>query len=367
MAGRRPGHPDAGARCARPLSDGGFILPGLVDAHCHIGIAPRRRRRSSQPRRGPRAGRASTATPACSRSGTPARRTRTRNSTTTPTCRDWPAPAGTSRRSAGTCATSASRSTRAGRRRRGRRAGQGRQRLGQAGRRLDRPRGRRPRAGLGRATRWPPRSQAAHAAGARVAAHAFAEESVATLVAGRRRLGRARHRPVADADIDEMARRGTALVPTMINIETFGEHRGRGRGEVPRRTPPTCGALQARLPGRGRGRRTRPACRSTSARRRRRHRARAGGRGDAAAARAGRHVRRWTYCAPARGARGSGSASPVWSRAGWPIWWSTTTTRAPICACCRRHGTSSSAGGSCCEFACPTSSRDADLLDRRVR
>ncbi|HEY7173749.1 MAG TPA: amidohydrolase, partial [Micromonosporaceae bacterium] len=25
---------------ADTISDGGFILPGLVDAHCHIGIAP---------------------------------------------------------------------------------------------------------------------------------------------------------------------------------------------------------------------------------------------------------------------------------------------------------------------------------------
>ena len=34
------------------LSDRGFVLPGLVDAHCHIGIRAGRRRRS-EPRRGP--------------------------------------------------------------------------------------------------------------------------------------------------------------------------------------------------------------------------------------------------------------------------------------------------------------------------
>ena len=62
---------------------------------------------------------------------------------------------------------------------------------------------------------------AAHAAGARVAVHAFAEESVAALV--RAGVDSVEHGTgLAPADIDEMARRGTALVPTMINIATFG-------------------------------------------------------------------------------------------------------------------------------------------------
>ncbi|WP_432836112.1 amidohydrolase family protein [Dactylosporangium sp. CA-092794] len=63
---------------------------------------------------------------------------------------------------------------------------------------------------------------AAHAAGARVAVHTFAEESVAALV--RAGVDSVEHGTgLAEPDIDEMARRGTALVPTMINIATFGE------------------------------------------------------------------------------------------------------------------------------------------------
>jgi imidazolonepropionase-like amidohydrolase len=63
---------------------------------------------------------------------------------------------------------------------------------------------------------------AAHAAGVRVAAHTFSEEAVATLVhAG---VDSVEHGTGLSLDlIDEMARRGTALVPTMINIETFGD------------------------------------------------------------------------------------------------------------------------------------------------
>lgn len=61
---------------------------------------------------------------------------------------------------------------------------------------------------------------AAHAAGARVAAHTFSEPAVAALVhAG---VDSVEHGTGLSYDlIDEMARRGTALVPTMINIETF--------------------------------------------------------------------------------------------------------------------------------------------------
>ena len=60
----------------------------------------------------------------------------------------------------------------------------------------------------------------AHAAGARITVHAFAEESVATLVeAG---VDSVEHGTGLSTDvIDAMAARGTALVPTMINIETF--------------------------------------------------------------------------------------------------------------------------------------------------
>jgi len=62
---------------------------------------------------------------------------------------------------------------------------------------------------------------AAHAAGARVAVHTFAEESVAALV--RAGVDSVEHGTgLSDEDIVEMARRGTALVPTMINVATFG-------------------------------------------------------------------------------------------------------------------------------------------------
>lgn len=62
---------------------------------------------------------------------------------------------------------------------------------------------------------------AAHAAGARVAVHTFAEESVAALV--RAGVDSVEHGTgLSLDDIDVMAHRGTALVPTMINIATFG-------------------------------------------------------------------------------------------------------------------------------------------------
>ncbi len=61
---------------------------------------------------------------------------------------------------------------------------------------------------------------AAHAAGVRMTTHAFGEESVATLVAAG--IDSVEHGTGLTSDvIAEMARRGTALVPTMINIETF--------------------------------------------------------------------------------------------------------------------------------------------------
>jgi imidazolonepropionase-like amidohydrolase len=63
--------------------------------------------------------------------------------------------------------------------------------------------------------------EAAHAAGARAAVHTFSEEGVEIMVkAG---VDSVEHGTGLSLDlIDEMARRGTALVPTMINIRTFG-------------------------------------------------------------------------------------------------------------------------------------------------
>src|SRR6185436_6116833 len=62
---------------------------------------------------------------------------------------------------------------------------------------------------------------AAHAAGARAAVHTFSEEGVEIMV--RAGVDSVEHGTGLSLGlIDEMARRGTALVPTMINIRTFG-------------------------------------------------------------------------------------------------------------------------------------------------
>jgi imidazolonepropionase-like amidohydrolase len=73
---------------------------------------------------------------------------------------------------------------------------------------------------------------AAHAAGARVAVHTFSEAAVATLV--RAGVDSVEHGTgLALDDIDEMARRGTVLVPTMINIETFDDIADRADAKFP--------------------------------------------------------------------------------------------------------------------------------------
>ncbi|WP_433826937.1 amidohydrolase family protein [Actinoplanes sp. CA-015351] len=72
--------------------------------------------------------------------------------------------------------------------------------------------------------------EAAHAAGARAAVHTFSEEGVEIMVkAG---VDSVEHGTGLTLDlIDEMARRGTALVPTMINIRTFGTIADSARGK----------------------------------------------------------------------------------------------------------------------------------------
>jgi imidazolonepropionase-like amidohydrolase len=72
--------------------------------------------------------------------------------------------------------------------------------------------------------------EAAHAAGARAAVHTFSEEGVEIMVkAG---VDSVEHGTGLSVDlIDEMARRGTALVPTMINIRTFGNIADSARGK----------------------------------------------------------------------------------------------------------------------------------------
>jgi imidazolonepropionase-like amidohydrolase len=73
---------------------------------------------------------------------------------------------------------------------------------------------------------------AAHAAGVRMTAHCFEEESVAVLV--RAGIDCVEHGTGLAPDvIDEMARRGTALVPTMINIATLGDIAARASAKFP--------------------------------------------------------------------------------------------------------------------------------------
>ncbi|MFI5931304.1 amidohydrolase family protein [Actinoplanes sp. NPDC051494] len=74
--------------------------------------------------------------------------------------------------------------------------------------------------------------EAAHAAGARAATHTFSEEGVAMMV--RAGVDSVEHGTGLTLDlVDEMARRGTALVPTMINILTFGKIADQARPKFP--------------------------------------------------------------------------------------------------------------------------------------
>jgi len=74
--------------------------------------------------------------------------------------------------------------------------------------------------------------EAAHEAGARVTAHCFEERSVADLVdAG---IDGIEHGTgLDDATIEKMAARGVSLVPTMVNLETFPEIAAAGEAKFP--------------------------------------------------------------------------------------------------------------------------------------
>jgi imidazolonepropionase-like amidohydrolase len=74
--------------------------------------------------------------------------------------------------------------------------------------------------------------EAAHAAGARAAVHTFSESAVEIMV--RAGVDSVEHGTGLSVDlVDEMARRGTALVPTMINVDTFGGIAERARDKFP--------------------------------------------------------------------------------------------------------------------------------------
>ena len=72
----------------------------------------------------------------------------------------------------------------------------------------------------------------AHAMGARVTAHCFGEQSVAELVAAG--IDGIEHGTgLSDDVIDEMARRQVALVPTMVNLENFPSIAASGEAKFP--------------------------------------------------------------------------------------------------------------------------------------
>jgi imidazolonepropionase-like amidohydrolase len=74
--------------------------------------------------------------------------------------------------------------------------------------------------------------QAAHDAGVRAAVHTFSEEGVEIMV--RAGVDSVEHGTGLSTDlIDEMGRRGIALVPTMINIATFGGIAEQARAKFP--------------------------------------------------------------------------------------------------------------------------------------
>ncbi len=74
--------------------------------------------------------------------------------------------------------------------------------------------------------------EAAHAEGARVTAHCFGEESVAALV--RAGIDGIEHGTgLDDATIALMAERGVALVPTLVNLETFPAIADAGQAKFP--------------------------------------------------------------------------------------------------------------------------------------
>jgi imidazolonepropionase-like amidohydrolase len=214
---------------AETIADGGYVLPGLVDAHCHIGIAP-----GGAPVDGIAAARALATVDrdagvlAIRDAGSPypypdldndpdvPRLARAGRHIASPKryLRDIGVEVGGAELPAEAARQAA--------------AGNGWVKL--VGDWIDRDTG-------DLAPAWAPADMAAaiasaHAAGARVAVHTFAEESVAALVRGG--VDSVEHGTgLSDDDIAEMARRGTALVPTMINIETFGRIADRAEAKFP--------------------------------------------------------------------------------------------------------------------------------------
>jgi imidazolonepropionase-like amidohydrolase len=202
---------------ADTVVDGGFVLPGLVDAHCHIGIAP-----GGAPIEGLDDARALAALDldagvlAIRDAGSPYPYPELDDDPDVPRLARAGRHVAPPRRYLRGIGVEVTADELPGEAARQAAAGNGWVKL--VGDWIDRAAG-------DLAPAWDPADmaaaiKAAHEAGARVATHTFAEESVAALV--RAGVDSVEHGTGLSADdIAEMARRGTALVPTMINIETF--------------------------------------------------------------------------------------------------------------------------------------------------
>ena len=214
---------------ADTISDGGYILPGLVDAHCHLGIAPGGRPITAldQARELAAADR-DTGVLALRDAGSPYPYPELDDEPSVPRLaragRHVAAPkrylrdVGVEVDAAEVAPTVTEQA----------KAGTGWVKL--VGDWIDRSVG-------DLAPSWDPATmaaavRAAHDAGARAAVHTFSEEAVAVMV--RAGVDSVEHGTGLSLDlIDEMARRGTALVPTMINIGTFGDIAERARARFP--------------------------------------------------------------------------------------------------------------------------------------
>ena len=198
-----------------------------------------------------------------------------------------------------------------------------RRRLGQAGRRLDRPGHRRPGALLaagGASRRRSPR-RTPRAPGSPPTASARSRCATSPPPG----IDCIEHATgLTDDTIDAFAEQGMAIVPTLVNIDTFPAIAGAAAGQVPglRRAH----ARPARPPlrdGRGRPRRRRA---DLPRHRRRRLAAARPGRGGGGRAGQGGSVRSPRSWTPPPGEPAGGWAGPGWSRARAPTWSSTGTT-----------------------------------------
>ncbi len=165
---------------------------------------------------------------------------------------------------------------------------------------------------------------AAHANGARVTAHVFSEDALPGLInAG---IDCIEHGTgLTDDTIELMVEHGTALVPTLINIENFPGIADGGR-EVPGLRAPHAGPVRAVLSADRR--RARSRCADLRGHRRGQHgRARPHRRRDRRAQGHWHDVRprRWVRRA---GMRAGGLGGPAWSTVRPPTWCATPTTRA---------------------------------------